>query len=160
MATISVGSTITYKGRNCICTSHEIRRSVSYAKVNSTFYREQQQNLGNSHYMELDVADFSEGELITTELEFIELTEPGKNLYYIYTKYKVTKMQQEGEQTDGIERREDVSEQSSGDEVEAADGWVEGGEGAGGQGPGEAGGELYRDGSGGEGGAAVHPPNS
>lgn len=98
---VKVGTVIKYKGENCVVTEIKTLRSTYFAKEDSSVLADSRPN--NVQYLQREIDSFQEGDIVTAEQESIELKVPGKNIFYIYTKYKITKEAQDGQQ--GTESR-------------------------------------------------------
>lgn len=151
---ISVGSTLKYSGTECVCTRIEKRESTSFARHDQLVMESELRNSVNCKFLQLELDVFEEGDVITTECEWVELTSPGTNLFFIYTVYKVRK---EEIKSDGQQRDQTVDKAAGSDKAEADRGGIGGGEGAGEKSVGENSDPVHPDGQAGEGGIAVRP---
>jgi hypothetical protein len=96
MAKVEVGSQLKWQGRSVVCTSIHTHQETCYARVDSIVMRHDMNNSCNVKIITQEWDDFGEDEIISIEYQKIELTEPGKNLYFLFSYYKVKKEQLDG----------------------------------------------------------------
>lgn len=150
---VKVGTALAYRGQQCICTRITRQQVELFAMQTSSALREELSRLGNAQYLNLNVEEFAEGELISVEEEWIELTAPGHNVFFIYTKSDYKK----GMEADGQQRTETSSRPAGDSQAEAVNQRVEGGASDGSADLGQDGGALHRDGPAGEAGVVGGP---
>ena len=114
MAKVEVGCQLKWQGKPVICTSIRTTTETWIARTSSTIMRTEMATLANVKILVQEWDDFEEGDIITTKLQVMELTEPGHNLYFVYTYYKVTQ-----EKLNGSERLEAGNGEASYTEAKA-----------------------------------------
>lgn len=86
---INVGSRLKWRGRDVVCTSILSQRETCFAPADSIEIQSNINRPENVKYLNTDIGEFDQGDLVTFDFMKLELTEIGKGLFYIYNRYSV-----------------------------------------------------------------------
>lgn len=153
---IEVGTALSMKGSNYVCTEIEQVNIKRLAKDNSEATKKWALAGDNVKVLESEVDEFEAGEIIHVTGERLIFENPGIDIQFVWSRYCVKKLK--GDKDDaGKQGVESNNEQGSDTEVEGLGERDSGGEGDGSPHLGEASGSLHGHGSSGEAGDVVHP---
>src|SRR6266480_4853633 len=130
---VSVGSALKYNSEDCICTRIEQRNATFFAKQDSQTMKSELSAAGNCRYLSSELDEFLEGDIITIECEWMELTAPGKNMFFVYTTYRARKEQIK----DDAEGTKAADQETRGEQAQDVGERAQSGEGVGEEGVGE-----------------------
>lgn len=102
MAKVEVGSQLKWQGKPVVCTSIYTLNETMYAPRSSQEMRLDMHEPTNVKIVTEEWDEFEEGDVITLQSQRVQLTELGRNLYFVFPYIKVKK-----EKLDGGEKKED-----------------------------------------------------
>lgn len=115
---IEVGMSLRWQGRDVICSSTRHDRETKFASESSEEVKKWLTDLLNCTYMQLEIDEFKQGDVVDVEYQRVELQVPGHHIFYLYPYYKVKlKESENGREGDSSIRREasDCAPQGTGE---------------------------------------------
>ena len=87
MSQVNVGSVLRFRGYNCICSMIRKVQETTFARENHVVFEAKLREPVNCVFIDLKIQPFEEKQIIDIEFEMAELTAPGQNVFFVYTKY-------------------------------------------------------------------------
>lgn len=92
-----VGDAVKYRGYDCVVTRIERFESTTFAREGTEEMEAADKKVENKVYSEYMLEEFEEGDIISIEGEYCELTSPGHHMFFIYTKFRVKRVEERKE---------------------------------------------------------------
>lgn len=106
---IEVGMTLKWRGYDVICASTRHDHETKFAPEDSVAMRSGLAELLNCTFMQLEMDNFVEGDVVDVEYQRVELQVPGRHIFFLYPYYKV-KRRSDGGYVAGVDRQATDSE--------------------------------------------------
>lgn len=151
---VDVGTSIIMREQNYICTEINQYNQRSIAKESSTELKSYFFAGANNKILQHEIEDYDAGDFIHTTGERIIFVCPGKDIQFVWTFYKIVKINKEKENENAQQRLESTIGEGTDSKVESTGERDSSGRGAGKESVGEVGGAVHTDGCSGESGVA------